>query len=144
VLYPDRRLDYYAAARWGSTSGQVMQSLLVASLQNSRAFRSVTAAPAGTAATHVIDIDLRDFQAEYAGENSLPTVRVSIVANVLRVSDRRLLAVVPAAATVAAGENRLTAVVLAFETAAQQVAAVLGRETAAALAADRASAQRDR
>ncbi len=144
VLYPDRRLDYYSGARWGSTSTQVVQSLFVASLRNSHAFRSVTAAPAGTAATHVVDIELRDFQAEYADEKSLPSVRVSIVANVLRVSDRRLLAVVPATASVAAGENRLTAVVLAFESAAQQVAAALGRETAAALAADRDSAPGNR
>jgi cholesterol transport system auxiliary component len=117
-----------------------MQSLLVASLQNQRNFRSVTAAPSGTSATHVVDIELRDFQAEYASQDVAPTVRVTIVANVLRVADRRLLAVIPANATAVAAENRMTAVVAAFETAAQQVAVELGREAAATLRAEGGSA----
>ena len=136
VLYPDRHLEYYAGARWGSSSTEVVQSLVVGSLRNQRSFRSVTAAPSGTAATHVVDIELRDFQAEYASAGALPTIRVSLVANVLRLKDRRLLAVVPASATVTARENRVTEVVAAFEAATQQVAAALGRETAVAVAGD--------
>lgn len=136
VLHPDRRLEYYAGAQWGSTAAHVMQSLVVGSMQNQGLFRSVTPSPAGTAATHIVDFELRDFQAEYAAAGAVPTVRVSIVANVIRVADRRLLGVVPATAAVPASENRLAAVVAAFEAAAQQVANTLNRETAAALAAD--------
>jgi len=136
VVHPDRRLEYYSAARWGSTAAHVMQSLVVATLQNQGPFRSVTAAPAGTAATHLLDFELRDFQAEYTRDGAAPQVHVTVVANVLRVSDRRLVAVVPATAMVPAAENRLTAVVAAFESAAREVAAELGRETAGALAAD--------
>lgn len=136
VLHPDRRLEYFAGAQWGSTAAHVMQSLVVGSMQNQGLFRSVTPAPAGTAATHIVDFELRDFQAEYATVGAAPVVRVSVVANVIRVADRRLLGVVPASAAVPASENRLAAVVAAFEAAAQQVATTLSRETAAALAAD--------
>lgn len=137
VLHPDRRLEYYAGARWGDTAGHVMQSFIVGSLRNQGTFRSVTAAPAGTTATHAIDFELRDFQAEYPREGVAPTVRVSLVANIIRISDRRLLAVIPATAAVPASDNRLTAVIAAFEAAGRNVAVALGRETAAAVAADR-------
>ncbi len=141
VLHPDRRLEYYARARWGSTAARVMQSVVVGSLQNQFTFRSVTAAPAGTAANYIIDFELRDFQAEYAGKDAIPQVRVTVVANVIRVADRRLVKVVPANATVRATENRLAAVIAAFESAAQQVATTIGRDTASALAADAGGAR---
>lgn len=136
VLYADRRLDYYAAARWGGNATQVVQSLLVASLQNLGGFNSVSATPAGVAGSHVIDMELRDFQAEYGGGGALPAVRVTLVAHVLRVRDRHLLDTVMATAVVPATENRLAAVVGAFEAAARQVATQLGAESAAAIAAD--------
>lgn len=136
VLHPDRRLEYYAGARWGDNAAHVMQSLIVGSFRNQGNFRSVTAAPAGTAATHAVDFELRDFQAEYAREGAAPTVRVTLVGNVIRVADRQLLAVIPATAAVPATDNRLTAVVAAFEAAAREVAAALGRDAAAAVASD--------
>jgi len=136
VLHADRRLDYYAAARWAGTAGAVMQSFIVESLQDQGAFRSVTAAPAGAAASYIVDFELRDFQAEYVDDQAAPAIRVSLVANVLKVADRRLVKVVTATASVQASANRMTAVVAAFETASREVTAALGRETAAALAAD--------
>jgi cholesterol transport system auxiliary component len=141
VLHPDRHLEYYAGARWGGTAAEVMQSLLVGSMRNQQAFRSVTAASSGSAATHVVDIELRDFQAEYAAGRDAPTVKVSLVANVVRLSDRKLIAVIPATATVPASENRVTQVVAAFESAARQVALGVSRDTAAALANDSGSAR---
>jgi cholesterol transport system auxiliary component len=139
VLHADRHLEFYAGARWGGTAAEVMQSLLVGSMRNQHSFRSVTAASSGNAATHVIDIELRDFQAEYGADRDVPSVRVSVVANVLRLTDRKLIAVIPATATVPASENRLTQVVAAFEAAAQQVALSVNRDTAAALGADSGS-----
>lgn len=141
VLHPDRHLEFYAGARWGGTAAEVMQSLLIGTMRNQHAFRSVTAASSGSAATHVVDIELRDFQAEYGAGRDAPTVKVSIVANVLRLKDRKLVAVIPATAAVPAGENRLTQVVAAFEAAAQQVALSVSRDTAAALAGDSGSAR---
>lgn len=141
VLHPDRHLEYYAGARWGGTAAEVMQSLLVGSMRNQQSFRSVTAASSGSAATHAVEIDLRDFQAEYAAGRDAPTVKVSLVANVLRVSDRKLIAVIPATASVPASENRVTQVVAAFESAARQVALGVSRDTAAALANDSGSAR---
>lgn len=133
VLHPDRRLEYFSGARWGDTAARVLQSLIVGTLQDQGAFRSVTAAPTGTAATHLVELELKDFQAEYTDGARAPVVRVSVVANVIGVADRRLVAVIPATALVQASENRLAAVVAAFESAARQVSADLGRQVGTAL-----------
>lgn len=139
VLYADRRLDYYAAAHWGANAPQVMQSLLLGSLQNRGRFRSVVSGDSSIGADIMLDLELRDFQAEYGSAGDAPTVRVTVVAGVIDVTQRRLLAVVPATATVAAADDRLTAVVAAFESAAHTVAAELERvlsETLLARATD--------
>jgi ABC-type uncharacterized transport system auxiliary subunit len=135
TLHDARRLDYYQDARWGATAAEVMQSLLVASLQNQAAFRSVTPEQARVSATHLLDLQLRDFQAEYSSKSAAPTVRVTLIATVVRLKDRKLLASFPATATVQADENRLSAVIAAFESAAQQTAATISKQAYAAVAA---------
>jgi ABC-type uncharacterized transport system auxiliary subunit len=136
TLHAARRLDYYRDARWGATAASVVQSLIVASLQNQYVFRSVTPEQARVSATHLLDLQLRDFQAEYASEGATPTVRVTVIATVMRLKDRKLLASFPVAASVPAQENRLDAVVAAFESASQQAIAALNKQTVAALAND--------
>ncbi len=135
VLYPDRRLDYYAAAHWGANAPQVMHSLLLGSLQNRGRFRNVVSGDSSIGADIVLDLELRDFQAEYGAAGDAPTVCVTIVAGVVDVSERRLLAVLPATARVAAADDRLTAVVAAFESAAHMVAVELERAVAETLLA---------
>jgi ABC-type uncharacterized transport system auxiliary subunit len=134
TLHAARRLDYYQNARWGATAASVMQSLIVASLQNQQVVRSVTPEQARVNATHLLDLQLRDFQAEYASEGATPTVRITMIATVMRLKDRKLLASFPVAASVPAQENRLDVVVAAFESASQQAITALTKQTAAALA----------
>jgi ABC-type uncharacterized transport system auxiliary subunit len=136
TLHAARRLDYYQNARWGATAASVMQSLIVASLQNQQVVRSVTPEQARVNATHLLDLQLRDFQAEYASEGAMPTVRVTMIATVMRLKDRKLLASFPVTASVPAQENRLDVVVAAFESASQQAIAALNKQTVAALAND--------
>src|SRR5688572_18980207 len=70
-----RQLDYYRAARWGGSTTEVVQTFLVESLEDQRLFRSVTAEQARVAGDYVLDVEVRDFQAEYTGDG-LPVVRV--------------------------------------------------------------------
>jgi cholesterol transport system auxiliary component len=131
-----RQLDYFRAARWGGSAVEVVQTLLVDSLQDQQLFRSVTSEQARVAGDYVLDIEVRDFQAEYASENAAPIVRVSIVGRLIRIVDRQLVATVSAQAQSQASENRLGPVVAAFESAGHEVALELARQTAAAVAAD--------
>jgi cholesterol transport system auxiliary component len=126
LLRDGRRLDYYSRAQWGSQTARVMQYFVIASLQNQNLFRSVTSDDVRTSAPYVLDLELRDFQAEYRQPGAPPVVRVSIVASVMRVHDRTLLAVIPVSAVVPVTEDRMAPIVAAFEQASQQAASSLG------------------
>lgn len=143
-----RQLDYYRGARWGSRSADVVQTLLVDSWQDQHLFRSVTAEQARVSADYVLDVDVRDFQSEQRA--GAPRVNVQLVGRLIRVVDRRLIGTYQAQSQVDATEERMSAVVAAFESAAQQVALELANQAHAAVAADlpaltaiRGSAARD-
>lgn len=134
-----RRLDYFSAARWGGTAREVVQTFLVASLEDHQVFRSVTAEEARVAGDYVLDVQLRDFQAEYAGAGAAPAVRVRMIGHLIRIQDRKLVATLAAQALQSAEDNRMHAVAAAFEAAAQAVALDLGQQTYAAVNADLAA-----
>lgn len=131
-----RKLDYYRAARWGGRTVEVVQSMLVDSLQDQQLFRSVTAEQTRVAGDYVLDVEVRDFQAEYARENEAPGAHVTIVGRLIRVVDRQLVGTIRAEALAPAEDNRMGAVIAAFEQAAHEVALELAQRTAAAVADD--------
>ena len=129
VIHEARRLDYFLNAQWGAALPEVAQNLVVASLQNQHLFRSVMSEQVRVNASYWMELEVRDFQAEYAREGEAPTIRVTFVGSIIRLKDRKLLGIAPATATVVASDNRLGAVVSAFESAAQQAALALGQRT---------------
>ena len=135
VLRASRELDFYREAQWGTALPQVAQALVVGSLQNQKLFRSVTTEQARVTANYLIDLEVRDFQAEYASD-SAPTIRVTFVGSLIRIKDRKLVASIPSTITVPAAENRLSSVIEAFESAGRQAAIALGKQTAAAIDAN--------
>jgi ABC-type uncharacterized transport system, auxiliary component len=138
-----RELDYYKRVRWGSRATELVQFLVVDSLENQKIFRSVTAEQARVAGDYVLDLQVRDFQSEYASDASDPTIRVTLVGRLIRVVDRKLVATVQAQATERARANRMSAVAAAFESAAHRAILDLGTQVASAIAADRAEARSD-
>ncbi|HSD75506.1 MAG TPA: ABC-type transport auxiliary lipoprotein family protein [Steroidobacteraceae bacterium] len=134
VRYADRRFDYYAAARWGAEAADVVQDLLIDSMRASGGLRTVHGHLSSFSAQYVLETELRDFQAEYAREGDLPTVRVTLVCTVGRVRDRAALATFTSSAAVRADDNSQRAVVAAFENAYREVGAKVVTETLAALA----------
>ncbi len=131
-----RELDYFRGAHWGGTTFEMVQTLLVASLQDQRLFRSVTAEQARVAGAYMLDTVVRDFQAEYTPGKRAPDVRVTLIGRLIRIADRALVDTVAATAVQPARENRLAAVVEAFEAAAHDVAKKVADETAAAISSD--------
>lgn len=131
-----RKLDYYRGANWGGSTNEMVQTLLVSSLEDQRLFRSVTAEQARVAGDYALDIEVRDFQAEYSDSQQAPEVRVTIYGRVIRVVDRELAGTVTATAQRRAVDNRMGAVIAAFEAAAQQVALEIAQKTAAMVDGD--------
>jgi cholesterol transport system auxiliary component len=131
-----RQLDYYRGAQWGGRATEIVQTLMVESFEDQQLFRSVTAEQSRVSSDYVLDVSVRDFQAEYASENDAPTAHVTIMVRLIRVSDRQLVQTFAATAESKASDNRMSAVAAAFETAAQKVVLELAQKTATAIAGD--------
>lgn len=129
-----RQLDYYRGARWGGRSVEVVQSMLVSSINDQRLFRSVTAEQARVATDYMLDIEVRHFESNYA--NGGPEAHVMIIGRLIRVVDRKLVTTVTGEARVPATAERMAAVTQAFEAASQKVALDLARQAAVAIADD--------
>ena len=109
-------LDYYAASRWPGAAPDVLRAAAIDTLGASGKFRVVAADTASFAADEVLQIELKDFQAEY-GVGAAPVVHVRLTATLARRASRELVASVGAEANAAAGENRMQSVVDAFRRA---------------------------
>ena len=131
-----RQLDYYRGAQWSGRATELVQTLMVDSFEDQQLFRSVTSEQTRVSSEYVLDVTVRDFQAEYASENDAPTAHVTILGRLIRVTDRQLVETFAATAQSKAGDNRLSAVAAAFETAAHKVVLELAQKTAAAIASD--------
>lgn len=130
-----RQLDYYRGVRWGGRTVEIVQSMLVASLNDQQLFRSVTAEQARVANDYMLDLEVRNFEVDHAN-GPLPEAHVMIIGRLIRVFDRKLVTTVSSDARVASREERMTAVAAAFESAAHKVALDLARQTAVAVAED--------
>jgi ABC-type uncharacterized transport system auxiliary subunit len=118
VLYPDRRLDYFADARWSGPLGEVLQDLVLQELHSRANLRTVSSDASVFSSAYWLEIEVTDFQAEYRSAAAAPTVRVHFLARIGSSGDRRILGQFDASAVQPAADNRLTAIVEAYEHAA--------------------------
>ena len=102
------------ASRWPAPLPDFLQSLAIEALRASGKYRSVQSDRAAFAADQVLQIEIRRFQAEYAGEGA-PVVHVQLLATLGHRNDRSVLASVSAESSVPAAENRMQSVVAAFQ-----------------------------
>jgi cholesterol transport system auxiliary component len=117
VLYPDRRLDYFADARWSGPLDDVMQDLAVQAFRSGARLRNVSSDASAFTSGYWLEIEVADFQAEYASAGVPPTINVRLLARVARAGDRNVLGSFTAGARQTAADNRLTAIVDAYERA---------------------------
>lgn len=128
VLRNGNQLDYYHGARWGGTAPQVVQSFLIALLQSQQGFKGVVAENVRVDGDYLLELQLRDFQAEYAGETTNPVTRVTLLGTLINIKSRKSVATLTSTASVAAKDNRLSAVVTAFQLATQQACLSLSEQ----------------
>lgn len=137
-----RNLDYYRGVRWGGRTVEVVQSVMVGTINDQQLFRSVTAEQARVANDYMLDLEVRHFEANANG--TMPEAHVMIIGRLIRVVDRKLVATVSSNAQIAASEDRMAAVAAAFESASQKVALDLAQQTATAVAADQPTLRKAR
>jgi ABC-type uncharacterized transport system auxiliary subunit len=118
VLYPDRRLDYFADARWNGALADVLQDFTVQEFHSHARLRTVNGDASVFASTYWLEIEVTDFQAEYASAAGPPTVHVHLLARIGDAGDQRILGRFEADSRQPAAENRLSAIVDAYSRAA--------------------------
>jgi ABC-type uncharacterized transport system auxiliary subunit len=134
VLYPDRHLDYFAGARWSGPLGEVLQDLAVQEFRSRADLRAVSGDASVFASAYWLEIEVMDFQAEYSSAAAAPTVHVQFLARLGGAGDRRILGQFAASAQQPAAENRLTAIVGAYELAADAALAEIAARSRETLA----------
>jgi cholesterol transport system auxiliary component len=139
VLYPDRRLDYFAAARWSGPLDETLLDLTLQAFRGTAVLRNVDTDASAFAGGYSLELDVVEFQAEYpatAGGGEAPTVHVHLVGRIGGAEDRHLLGEVDAETRQRAASNRLTAVVEAYNQAADQALAKVVAATTETLRRD--------
>jgi cholesterol transport system auxiliary component len=129
ALYPDRRLDHFAGAHWSGPLDEVLQDLAIQAFRADARVRNVHTDASAFGTGYWLEMDVADFQAEYsspeaAGNLGPPTVHVHLVARLGTSGDRHVLGQFEADVREPAADNRLTAIVEAYNRAAS---AALGR-----------------
>ena len=119
ALYPDRRMDYFADVRWSGPLDEVLQDLAVQEFLNS-GLRNVSADASVFASAYWLEIEVTDFQAEYLAAGGAPTVRVRLQARIGNSGDRHVLARFEPDVHEAAADNRMSAIVDAYNRAADK------------------------
>lgn len=132
VLYPDRRLDHFAGARWSGPLDEVVQDLALQAFRARANFRTVRTDASAFGSGYWLEIDVVDFQAEYASGGGPPNVHVHLLGRLGRSGDRHLLGQFDADERQPATDDRLRAIVEAYNQAADTaLAAIVGATTEA-------------
>lgn len=118
VLVRNSTLDYYADAQWTDTSSRLLQDLLIDAFEKSGRILGVGRDTGEVRSDYILQTQVRDFEAQYASENGIPTVVVSISSQMIAARTRDVIATFEATQRVPAAQNSVPAVVDAFDAAA--------------------------
>ncbi|HTB87203.1 MAG TPA: ABC-type transport auxiliary lipoprotein family protein [Steroidobacteraceae bacterium] len=133
ALYPDRHMDYYADVRWSGPLDEVLQDLTVQQFHVNPELRNVSADISVFASTYWLEIEVMEFQAEYSTSGAPPTVHVHFQARLGNAGDRHVLARFEPDVHEPAADNRMSAIVDAYNRAADQALSDIATGVAAAL-----------
>ncbi len=116
--------QYLPGARWSDPAPALVQTLLVASLQNRGGFRLVGRVGAGLMPDHTLMTEVQNFEAELSGPApATPVVRVTLRMTVIRESDRAIVATRLFTETAPVASDATLSLVEGFDRAMQSVLA---------------------
>jgi cholesterol transport system auxiliary component len=137
LVRSDHRMDRYAASSWAGSLPDVVETLAIDTLRASGNWASVHDAPSPFAADYLLQITIRRFEADYTsagvGAGTAPKVYVTLDCTIARRIGRELLTSFVAEGVADAEADRMSAVVAAFEKAANTALASMAERSAAAI-----------
>ena len=136
LLRSGNRFDFYAASRWTAPAPDIVASVIVEALRANGNFSAVFDDTSPYPPRYSLRVTLRRFEADYTAGGRAPTVHVVLDCTLGRHRDRELLGSFTAQGSALASEDRLTAVVAAFEAATAAAMQQLEQSTATALASE--------
>lgn len=138
LVQSDHRMDHYAGASWPAGLPDVVETLAIDTLRASGQWSAVHDAPSPFTADYLLQINIRRFEADYTGGGEAPRVYVTLDCTIARRIGRELLSSFVAEGVADAQENRMSAVVAAFEKAANMALASMAQRSAEAVRTSKA------
>jgi cholesterol transport system auxiliary component len=109
-------VDYFAGIKWAEPLPKVVQAAIVESLENTGKIKAAGTESSGIMPSHVIRLEIRDFQADY-GSGEAPTINIKIIGRLLQPGNHSLLKQFTITAEAEAKSNSRTHIMEAFEQA---------------------------
>nr|WP_298689084.1 ABC-type transport auxiliary lipoprotein family protein [uncultured Dongia sp.] len=109
------RIEYFAEGVWADAAPALVQSKLIEAFEDVVPQLAVGRDSAGLKPDYILQSELRDFQASYAGGGGEAVVRVT--AKLVKMPERRIVSSISAEARKPAAGSGLPAIVSAFESA---------------------------
>jgi ABC-type uncharacterized transport system auxiliary subunit len=125
VKGPGARINHYAGARWPDHLPEVISATVRLSFESSGQFSRVDSRSPGGDKVWSLELELREYFAVATTTDGAPQVHVQLAGHVNCDSAE---GTVDASAIAAASENRLTAIVAAFQAATNEALTKLGQQ----------------
>jgi cholesterol transport system auxiliary component len=114
-------LDYYADSEWTDRVSALVQTALLTSFENSKAITAIDRESTGLRADFVLKTEIRHFEAVVDESGAPPTVWVAIIARLVAMPQRNIVAQASFERRVPAAAIEVPAVVAAFNVATNAV-----------------------
>ncbi len=114
-------LDYFADSEWTDRVPALLQTALLASFENTGAITAVDRESTGLRPDFVLETQIRHFEAVYGQSAAPPTAWVAMIARLVAMSRRRIVAQTAFERRVAAAANTIPNAVAAINSAADAV-----------------------
>lgn len=128
-------LQVYRGANWAKTPSEQLQDAVLRALEDSRKIAAVAAKGSGMAADYTLLMQLRRYEADYAG-NAVPAATIEVNAKLLQSPDQAIVASRTFVQAVPAGATDTGSVAQAFGSALGAAARDIAGWTLSAGAAD--------
>lgn len=133
LVQSDRRMGHFLASRWAAPVSSLVEALAVEKLRGSGTWQSVADSTSAFPSDYVLQVTIRRFEADYTGGEKAPEVHVVLDCIVGKREGREVIANFLAIGSAQATENRMGAVVPAFESATNAALDAMATRTAEAI-----------
>lgn len=114
-------LQFFAGARWSERLPRMIEGLFVEALEEAGAKVSTTRDAAGVPADYRIQVEIRDFQAEYFDGALVPDIRVRINVRIIRLGPLKIVAAKAFEAHIPSAGAQIPSIIDSFDQATSDV-----------------------